>query len=122
MSAGEATLAASGASQATEIVQVSEAASEAPTLVLQVQPRPNIRWTDDTVDNEHLGRRSSKRCCIFHKIKKFGDSDSDETSSDEDKGDAHSGESNEGGAGVGEEAAGGRPKKKPIKNFQRHHA
>merc|ERR1712170_83877 len=50
------------------------------------QPRRGIRWTEDTVDNEHLGRKSSKKCCIFHKPKADPrDSTSEESdSSDED--------------------------------------
>ena len=34
-----------------------------PTLVLHLKPKPHIHFTEDTVDNEHLGRKSSKRCC-----------------------------------------------------------
>ena len=30
-----------------------------------------VKWTDDTIDNEHLGRKTSKRCCIYHKVRKF---------------------------------------------------
>lgn len=28
--------------------------------------RKKVTWTEDTVDNEHMNRRSSKVCCIFH--------------------------------------------------------
>ena len=34
-----------------------------PPLVLHLKPKPHIHFTEDTVDNEHLGRKSSKRCC-----------------------------------------------------------
>jgi hypothetical protein len=78
-------------------------------LKLKESKKPAIKWTEDTIDNENLGRRSSKRkihnkfakspterfllsvplallhcpgCCIFHKTKKFGESDSDESDSD----------------------------------------
>eukprot|EP00037_Helgoeca_nana_P023093 m.238678 g.238678 ORF g.238678 m.238678 type:complete len:144 (-) comp26238_c0_seq4:384-815(-) len=47
---------------------------------------PRIRWAEGTVDNEHLGRKSSKKCCIYHKPKVFGES-SDE--SDFEDGDDH---------------------------------
>ena len=53
-------------------------------LVLKLKKAPTITWTEDTVDNEHLGRKNSKRCCIFHKVKKFDESDSDETDSGDD--------------------------------------
>ena len=29
-------------------------------------PKKNVSWTEDTVDNESLNRRSSKVCCIYH--------------------------------------------------------
>lgn len=35
-------------------------------------------------DNEGLGRKSSKRCCIFHKPKDFGESSTDSSDIDSD--------------------------------------
>lgn len=99
-------------------------------LILRLHDRPNITWTDDTVDNEHLGRKSSKRCCIFHKVKKFAESDSDE-SDEEGEGGGEQGGGGEGGGGEGGQspgaaggagAKGGTNRKAPIKNYQRHHA
>lgn len=41
-----------------------------------------VTWDEAVVDNEHMNKKKSKSCCIFHKKKSFGDwSDSD---SDED--------------------------------------
>ena len=104
------------------------ATDSAPVLVLKLQQAPKITWTEDTVDNENLGRKSSKRCCIFHKIKKFGESDSDETDSD-----AGEGDDGERGAGSGpggsqgpdaSDAAGSAPAKKAkgVAPHLRHHA
>ncbi|KAJ2089126.1 hypothetical protein IW138_003706 [Coemansia sp. RSA 986] len=49
------------------------------------QPRssrgPQVRWTDDTVDNENMNKKKSKVCCIYRKERQFGESDSDETDS-----------------------------------------
>jgi hypothetical protein len=56
------------------------------------------------VDNEGLGRKSSKRCCIFHKQRPFGESSTD--SSDYEEG----GE----GDDDGDQDGGGEGKKKPI--------
>ncbi|KAI7820332.1 phosphatase inhibitor-domain-containing protein [Gamsiella multidivaricata] len=42
-----------------------------------------VQWDDDVVDNEHMGKKKSKICCIFKKQKEFGES-SDESSSDSD--------------------------------------
>jgi protein phosphatase 1 regulatory subunit 11 len=41
-------------------------------------PRPHVRWTEDTVDNENQGRRKSKICCIFKKKRNFGEDSSDD--------------------------------------------
>lgn len=38
----------------------------------------SVRWAAAAVDNEGLGRRSSKRCCVFHKKRAFGDGEEDE--------------------------------------------
>ncbi|PKA61933.1 hypothetical protein AXF42_Ash019139 [Apostasia shenzhenica] len=38
------------------------------TLVLRLKPpKKKVTWKEGTVDNEFLGRKSSKKCCIFHK-------------------------------------------------------
>jgi len=116
MSAASSPRAAVGA---TQVVSATDSgAAAAPTLVLTgLRDRPGISWTEDTIDNEHLGRRSSKRCCIFHKIKRFGESDSDETDSDE--GEGGTGEKDDEGSTSDKAAAAGKMK---IKNYQRHHA
>eukprot|EP00751_Fragilariopsis_kerguelensis_P001521 CAMPEP_0170817690 /NCGR_PEP_ID=MMETSP0733-20121128/40196_1 /TAXON_ID=186038 /ORGANISM="Fragilariopsis kerguelensis, Strain L26-C5" /LENGTH=102 /DNA_ID=CAMNT_0011177471 /DNA_START=189 /DNA_END=497 /DNA_ORIENTATION=+ len=54
-------------------------------LRLTLRSRPNVTWDENVVDNEGLGRKSSKRCCIFHKQRAFGESSTD--SSDYDSGD-----------------------------------
>ncbi|KAF8929004.1 Type 1 phosphatases regulator ypi1 [Dissophora ornata] len=53
-----------------------------------------VQWDDDVVDNEHMGKKKSKICCIFKKQKEFGES-SDESSSDSDSG--SSGSESDGG-------------------------
>lgn len=40
---------------------------------------PSITWDKDVIDNEHMNKKSSKKCCIFHKARSFGESDSDES-------------------------------------------
>ena len=59
--------------------------SKSKILVLKLKDQKttqNIRWSEDVVDNEKQGKKSSKRCCIFHKKKSFAESDSDESDSD----------------------------------------
>eukprot|EP00468_Gymnochlora_sp_CCMP2014_P008204 CAMPEP_0167760680 /NCGR_PEP_ID=MMETSP0110_2-20121227/11720_1 /TAXON_ID=629695 /ORGANISM="Gymnochlora sp., Strain CCMP2014" /LENGTH=113 /DNA_ID=CAMNT_0007647217 /DNA_START=17 /DNA_END=358 /DNA_ORIENTATION=- len=38
-----------------------------------------ILWTNETIDNEFLNKKSSKICCIYHKPRAFDESDSDES-------------------------------------------
>ena len=121
MSAGRAAPSRSANVTQTQQAEAVALPEPAQTLVLNLRERPQITWTEDTIDNEHMGKKSSKRCCIFHKVKKFAESDSDETSDEEDGGDGASGkEEGEGGEGAGPEAGKGKPKK--VKNYQRHHA
>ena len=45
-------------------------------LVLKLKRRVRrVRFTPDTVDNEDLGRKKSKSCCIFHPKNPRGDQD-----------------------------------------------
>jgi len=68
-------------------VTTTVAAPVAPTttvLVLPVEPARSVRWEAGIADTD--GRRSSKRCCIFHAPRRFGESSSsssDAGSSDE---------------------------------------
>ncbi|KAJ5691471.1 Type 1 phosphatases regulator ypi1 [Penicillium malachiteum] len=45
-------------------------------------PARRIRWSEDVVDNEGMGKKSSKVCCIYHKARPVGESSSEESSSD----------------------------------------
>ncbi|KAF9738671.1 hypothetical protein PMIN06_001916 [Paraphaeosphaeria minitans] len=53
------------------------------TLRLRAEPveQRRIQWAEDVVDNEGMGKKSSKVCCIYHKPREVGES-SDESSSD----------------------------------------
>lgn len=78
---------------------VGGAASSTVTTETEVQPEPRsltlklrkrkpdkkVEWTCDTVDNENLGRRSSKCCCVYEKPRAFGES-STESEDDDDEG------------------------------------
>ncbi len=66
-------------------VQTSSGTSTGEPLVLHLRGRPGVRWTEETIDNEHMNKKSSKRCCIFHKVKKFAESDSDESDEEVEK-------------------------------------
>eukprot|EP01035_Chromulina_nebulosa_P018100 gene18100-23751_t len=68
------------------------------------QKKKSIQWSKTVVDNEFMNKKTSKKCCIFHKRKAFGESDSDESDSDTEKAKAKA-----------------QPKNK-LKNLQRFHA
>ncbi|KAF2117559.1 phosphatase inhibitor-domain-containing protein [Lophiotrema nucula] len=53
------------------------------TLRLRAEPAEerHIQWAEDVVDNEGMGKKSSKVCCIYHKPRAVDES-SDESSSD----------------------------------------
>ena len=54
-------------------------------LVLRPEkPKKAVKWAEGTVDNEDAGRKSSKKCCIYHKPRRFGESSSETSSSDEE--------------------------------------
>ncbi|KAF2399145.1 hypothetical protein EJ06DRAFT_557632 [Trichodelitschia bisporula] len=40
----------------------------------------HIQWAEDVVDNEGMGKKSSKVCCIYHKPRGPDDESSDESS------------------------------------------
>lgn len=47
----------------------SEEPSQGQTVTLRLAPRmkKKVSWREDTVDNEHMQKKKSKICCIFHK-------------------------------------------------------
>ncbi|KAL0487367.1 ppp1r11 [Acrasis kona] len=48
-------------------------------------PSKGVKWTEDTEDNEFKKMRTSKKCCIFHKKRRFDESDSDESDSEDEE-------------------------------------
>ncbi|PGH13803.1 hypothetical protein AJ80_06191 [Polytolypa hystricis UAMH7299] len=66
-----------------------------------------IRWAEDVVDNEGLGRKKSKVCCIFHKARPVGESSSESDSSDSSSDDDDNSDSDVGN-GEARMANGGR--------------
>lgn len=38
-----------------------QAESQAPTLTLRLRPRPSVTWGADVINNEGMGKKSSKR-------------------------------------------------------------
>ena len=74
-------------SQTVVTKEETDGASAPPTLRLKLKKpdekdRKKVKWTSETVDNEHLGKKKSKCCCVFVKKRAFGESDSDESDGD----------------------------------------
>ncbi|CAA0809870.1 inhibitor-3 [Striga hermonthica] len=62
------------------------------SLVLKLRlPKKKVSWKEGTVDNEFMNKKSSKKCCIFHKEKPFDEDDSDADEGDCDHGHGHGG-------------------------------
>ncbi|XP_066529694.1 E3 ubiquitin-protein ligase PPP1R11 [Hoplias malabaricus] len=60
---------------------------EGRSLTIKLRKRKTekkVEWSSDTVDNEHLGRRSSKCCCIYEKPRQFGESSTESEGEDEE--------------------------------------
>ncbi|GKY99287.1 hypothetical protein MPSEU_000883800 [Mayamaea pseudoterrestris] len=112
-----------------EVHDQTEAADE--ILTLSLRARPSVRWDDSVVDNEGLGRKTSKRCCIFHKERSFGESSTDSSGSSDHEYDSDnsSGSSAASGDDAGKKPKSSksrkiaRPKKKEqVPDYQRFHA
>ncbi|KAH6913614.1 type 1 phosphatases regulator YPI1 [Coprinopsis sp. MPI-PUGE-AT-0042] len=58
-----------------------------PTLRLRgarTREAPKVTWDEDVVDNEGMGKKKSKICCIFHPTREFGESSGSDSDSDSD--------------------------------------
>lgn len=42
---------------------------------VRLRRRKRVTWTEDTVDNEHMNKKSSKVCCIHHSMAGHGSRD-----------------------------------------------
>ncbi|ORX43152.1 hypothetical protein BCR36DRAFT_415776 [Piromyces finnis] len=56
------------------------------TLILhgENENERHVRWTNETIDNENMGKKKSKICCIYFKPRNFDDSSSESSSSSDD--------------------------------------
>ncbi|CCD63589.1 E3 ubiquitin-protein ligase PPP1R11 [Caenorhabditis elegans] len=73
----------------TETSTVTVPPSREQNLVLHLSPNPaqpstserrHVVWATETVDNEGMGKKKSKCCCIYKKPKNWQDSSSDSDS------------------------------------------
>lgn len=86
MSSGEVSAKPAESSSGSQTVTQSEPDGNIapPTLKLKLkkEDRKKVKWTEETVDNEHMNKKKSKCCCIFKKKRPFGESDSEESDDD----------------------------------------
>jgi len=76
-----------GSSTGTALKEEETVDSERAVLKLsKAKPKQRIKWTDDTVDNEGLGKRKSKSCCQYKKPRAHLDESSDSDSDSDDCG------------------------------------
>jgi protein phosphatase 1 regulatory subunit 11 len=109
----------------TEEAEAPPQESQDEVLTLTLRARPGVSWDEAVVDNEGLGRKSSKRCCIFHKQRPFGESSTDSSDYESDHGegdDEDDGDKKPRASGKkGKKIA--RPKKDDqVPDYQRFHA
>jgi len=91
------------------------------TLRLRAEPAEerHIQWAEDVIDNEGMGKKSSKVCCVYHKPRPY-DQSSDESSSDSSESDSDSEPDNSTARPVGGRR-GGRPQgRKPHDHHHNH--
>ncbi|XP_042201879.1 E3 ubiquitin-protein ligase PPP1R11 isoform X2 [Callorhinchus milii] len=76
-----------GASCTVTETVASQPDTETRSITLRLRKRKTdkkVEWSSDTVDNENLGRRSSKCCCVYNKARVFGESSSESEDDDDE--------------------------------------
>ena len=63
---------------------ITELKKETVQLSILTIPKKKVTWHESVIDNEHMNKRKSNICCIFHKKQDFSDSSCDEETSDSD--------------------------------------
>jgi protein phosphatase 1 regulatory subunit 11 len=109
-----------------EAAQADQSAEEE-VLLLTLRARPSVRWDESVVDNEGTGRKSSKRCCIFHKQRAFGESSTDSSDYDSDRSGSSTASGSGGDKGDKKPRANRKPRKiarpkESVPDYQRYHA
>mmetsp|Transcript_8297 Transcript_8297/g.9488 ORF Transcript_8297/g.9488 Transcript_8297/m.9488 type:complete len:140 (-) Transcript_8297:889-1308(-) len=71
------------------VVQTGSSGTDSFVLRLRLpQEESNrVHWTDDTIDNEHMNKFKSKKCCIFHKPREFDESETESEGTDSESDD-----------------------------------
>lgn len=73
--------------EGTSTVTETSSENEKPPVVLKLQKpkkKKKVQWNAGTVDNEFMGKKSSKCCCVYEKPRVFGESSSESNSDNDD--------------------------------------
>lgn len=68
----------SGSSTSSTVVQLA-GEQQQPEVIPYLLRVPHVSWDDAVVDNEFLNKKSSKKCCIYKRPRKFDETDSEES-------------------------------------------
>ncbi|XP_046371275.2 E3 ubiquitin-protein ligase PPP1R11-like [Haliotis rufescens] len=63
---------------------IQESPPSPPLRLKLKKPKPDkkVKWTSETVDNENMGKKKSKCCCVYEKPRSFGESSSEDEGED----------------------------------------
>ncbi|XP_028403022.1 E3 ubiquitin-protein ligase PPP1R11-like [Dendronephthya gigantea] len=75
-----------GTSTVTETSSQNEDPQPVVLKLRKSEDKKKVQWKADTVDNEFMGKKSSKCCCIYEKPRLFGESSSESESDGEGDG------------------------------------
>ena len=53
-------------------------------FIIDRKPKKHVTWDESVVDNEFMNKKKSNKCCIYHKPRRWDESDSEESSYDEE--------------------------------------
>eukprot|EP01059_Diplonema_ambulator_P003425 TRINITY_DN13105_c0_g2_i1.p1 TRINITY_DN13105_c0_g2~~TRINITY_DN13105_c0_g2_i1.p1 ORF type:complete len:118 (+),score=45.96 TRINITY_DN13105_c0_g2_i1:47-355(+) len=70
-------------SSSAQVVEDKEQEPQKLVLRLNAKNENRVKW-DASVKDNRSGCKTSKKCCVFHKKKEFGESDSESCSSDDE--------------------------------------
>ena len=69
----------------TQTETATATADETPLVLRLAAPEDRrVHFSEDVVDNEHMGKKKSKKCCVFHKRRRFDESDTESEGEDTD--------------------------------------
>jgi len=95
-------------------------------LILRAEPAEDrhIQWAEDVVDNEGMGKKSSKVCCIYHgphNVDESSDSDDSSSSSSSDESDGGDNNDRKQPVGIGRGARRSRAHRKHSHDHDHDH-